>query len=191
MSDTERDIRHPDHLAELIEAHVEHDHLAAIFPDREHATDAVEELRGLGLGSEHLGLAVLGDESIVFEHDEDRDLARDTVVGASVGVSVGAIAGLGLAAVAVPGIGLVGLGGMFALAGVSALWAGTVGAYLGAAVGEDGWTAHADLGYTALRPGEVLVVVCSHGRADVIREVMTRHGGRPHEVDPRHPEPAD
>lgn len=189
MTSTEHHIRHPDHLAELIAAHTEHDHLAAIFADREHATEAVDELRGLGLGSEHLGIAVHGDESIVFEHDEDRDLARDTAVGATVGMSIGAIAGFGLAALAVPGIGLIGLGGMFALAGVSALWAGTVGAYLGAAVGEDGWSAHADLGYTALQPGEVLVVVCTHGRTDVIHEIMERHGGRPHAIDPRHPVP--
>jgi argininosuccinate synthase len=29
-----------------------------------------------GSGSEHLGIAVHGDDSVVFEHDEDRDLAR-------------------------------------------------------------------------------------------------------------------
>lgn len=189
MTNTGAPIRHPDFLADIIEAHRGHDHLVAIFPDHEHAADAVDELRGLGLGSEHLGVAAHGDASIAFEHDEDADLAHDTVVGASVGASIGAIAGIGLAALAVPGIGLVGLGGMFALAGASTLWGGTVGAYLGAAAGEEGWSAHADLSYTALEPGEVLVVVCSHDRADTIHDVLTRHGGRPHEIDP-HAHPA-
>jgi hypothetical protein len=183
-SSTDRPITHVGFTAEELAAHGEHDHLAAIFPDRQLAEDAVDELRRLGLGSEHLGLAVRGDDQIVFEHDEDADLARDTVIGASVGMSVGAIAGFGLAALAVPGIGLVGLGGILALTGVSALWGGTVGAYLGAAAGEDGWSAHADLGYTALQPGEVFVVVCSHGHADAARDALARHGGRPHEIGP-------
>ena len=167
-------------------AHAEHDHIAAVFADRDHATQAVDGLRSLGLGSEHLGVAIHGDESIVFEHDEDDELLRDTETGAAAGISIGAIAGLGLAALAVPGVGLIGVGGMFALAGASALWGGLVGAYLGAAVGEDGWTAHEDLSYTALEHGEVLLVVCSHGHADAVRDVMEQHAGRLQSIPPTH-----
>ena len=165
-----------------IAAHREHDHVAAVFPGRAEAQAAIEELRALGLGSEHLGVALRTGDQIVFEHDEDAELIRDTAAGAAAGVSVGAIAGLGLAALAIPGVGVIGVGGMFALAGASALWGGVVGAQLGAAVGEDGWTAHADLEYTALGPDDVLVVVCSHGHADAVRDVVERHGGRWHEV---------
>jgi hypothetical protein len=171
---------------EDIAAHAEHDHIAAVFADRQHATEAVDGLRSLGLGSEHLGVAIHGDESIVFEHDEDDELLRDTGTGAVAGVSIGAIAGLSLAGLAVPGIGLIGVGGMFALAGASALWGGLVGAYLGAAVGEDGWTAHEDLSYTALEHGEVLLVVCSHGHADAVRDVMEQHAGRLQSIPPTH-----
>jgi hypothetical protein len=165
-------------------AHEEHDHIAAIFPDRQTATEAVDELRSLGLGSDHLGIAVHSDDVAVFEHDEDEELVRDTETGALIGVPIGAVAGLALAALAVPGIGLIGVGGMFAIAGASALWGGLVGAYVGATVGDEGWAAHADLSYTALEPGEVLVVVCSHGHADTVRGVLVRHAGRVHEVDP-------
>lgn len=171
---------------EDIAAHAEHDHIAAVFPDRATATAAIEHLRSLGLGSEHLGVAVHGADAVVFEHDEDRELVRDTEVGALVGAPVGAIAGLALAGLAVPGIGLVGVGGMFALAGASALWGGLVGGYLGAAAGDEGWNAHRDLTYTALAPGEVLVVVCSHGHPDAARDVMTQHSGRIHPIDPEH-----
>jgi hypothetical protein len=167
---------------EEVAAHREHDHLAAVFADREHATAAVDELRELHLGSEHLGVAVRADEAVVFEHDEDAELLRDAEVGAASGISIGALAGLGLAALAVPGIGTIGAGGIFALAGASALWGGLLGAYFGAAAGETGWAAHADLGYTALAEDEVLVVVCSHGHPAVIRDVMERHEGRWHLV---------
>jgi hypothetical protein len=170
----------PEDVAE----HRQHDHVAAVFPDRGTAAEAVDELRSLGLGSGHLGIAVRTDDLAVFEHDEDDELLRDTETGALLGVPIGALAGLALAAFAVPGIGLIGVGGMFALAGASALWGGLVGAYLGAAAGDEGWAAHADLSYTALGPGEVLVVVCSHGHADTVREVLERHAGRIHAVDP-------
>ena len=170
----------PDDLA----AHAEHDHIAAVFPDRASATAAIEQLRSLGLGSEHLGVAIHGADPFVFEHDEDRELLRDTEVGAIAGAPIGAIAGLALAGLTVPGIGLIGLGGMFALAGASALWGGLVGGFVGAAAGDEGWNAHRDLTYTALAPGEILVVVCSHGHADAIAEVVEQHSGRIHPVDP-------
>jgi len=169
-----------------IRAHDEHDHLAAVFADRGHAVDAVDELCSLGLGSERLGIAVHGDDVVAFEHDANAELLRDTEVGATAGVPIGAIAGIGLAALAVPGIGVIGVGGMLALAGASALWGGLLGAYLGAAVGGSGWTEHEDIGYTALKQGEVLVVVCSHGHGDVVREIMQRHAGRLHAIEAGH-----
>jgi hypothetical protein len=169
-----------------IAAHAEHDHIAAVFPDRERATAAIDDLRRLGLGSEHLGVAVHGDDSIVFEHDEDAELIRDTETGALVGAPIGAIAGLAVAGLALPGIGLVGLGGMFAFAGASALWGGLIGGYLGAAAGDTTWNVHRDLTYTPIQQGEVLVVICSHGHADAIDDVVERHSGRLHPVDPAH-----
>jgi len=172
----------PDDIA----AHAEHDHIAAVFPDRDTATAAIEHLQSLGLGSEHLGVAIHGDDPVVFEHDEDRELLRDTEVGALAGAPIGAIAGVALAGLTVPGIGLIGLGGMFALAGASALWGGLVGGYVGAAAGDEGWNAHRDLTYTALAPGEVLVVVCSHGHAGAIEDVVEQHSGRIHPIDPEH-----
>ena len=161
-----------------VRAHSEHDHLAAVFADREHAVEAVDDLRSLGLGSEHLGVAVHGADAVAFEHDADTELLRDTELGAVAGIPIGTIAGIGLAALAVPGIGVIGVGGLLALAGASALWGGLLGAYLGVAVGESGWAEHENIGYTALEKGEVLVVVCSHGLADAVRETMQRHAGR-------------
>ena len=167
-------------------AHRGHDHVAAVFPSRDEASAAIDALQALGLGSEHLGVAAHSTDAIVFEHDEDAEWVHDTEVGALIGAPVGAIAGLAVAALAIPGIGLVGLGGMFALAGTSALWGGLIGGYLGAGAGDDTWNTHHDLGYTALQPGEVLVVVCSHGRTDAINEVVAAHSGRLHPIDAAH-----
>lgn len=161
-----------------IRAHDAHDHLAAVFSDRDRAAAAVDELRSLGLGSEHLGVAVRGDDTVAFEHDAEADMVHDAEVGAATGFPIGAIAGIGLATLAVPGIGVVGVGGVLALAGASALWGGLLGAYLGAAAGETGWAEHEAIGYTALHDQEVLVVVCSHGHGDVVTEIMQHHGGR-------------
>ncbi len=92
-------------------------------------------------------------------------------------------AGIGLAALAVPGIAVIGVGGMLALAGASALWGGLLGAYLGVAAGGLAWAEHEDMGFAALDDGEVLVVGCSHGHADAVRDTMQRHGGRHHAIE--------
>jgi hypothetical protein len=53
-----------------------------------------------------------------------------------------------------------------------------MGSYAGAAKGAQGWTEHEKFGYDALEPGEVLVVVCSHGHADAVNDVMQECGAR-------------
>jgi hypothetical protein len=180
-----------------IHAHAKHDHIAAVFPDRAHAEAVVEALRALGLGSEHLGVAVRGTDPIAFEHDEQTDLVHDLEVGAAAGTPIGALAGLALVAVAVPGVavgGVLALGGAFALVAVAvpgvavggvlalggafALAGFLLGSYVGVAAGAEGWTAHEHFEDVALEPGEVMVVVCSHGHGDTVNDVMRRHGGR-------------
>lgn len=171
----------PDDVAALSE----HGHFGAIFADRDHAAAAVEDLRALGLGSEHLGVAVRGGESVVFEHSEDTDLARDTTIGAASGAKLGAVAGITLAALAIPGFGLLGVGGTLAIGGAPTTWGALIGAYTGAAAGEAGCETHHGLSYTALRDGEALVVVCSHGHAGAVRDALQRHAGELHPIDAR------
>ena len=163
--------------------HHGHDHVAAVFADRDHAVAAVDELRSLGLGSEHLGIAVHGDDNVAFEHDATAELLHDAEHGAAVGAPIAAIAGIGLVALAVPGIGPITVGGMLAVTGASAMWGGVLGAFLGASAGASGWIEHEDIGYTALEEGEVLVVVCGHEHADAVREIMRRHDGRLHTIE--------
>lgn len=163
---------------EEFDTHLDHDHIAAVFSDRSSAEDAVAALRAHGLGSEHLGVAVHDDNPVDFEHDAESEMAHDTKVGVAAGAPVGAIAGFIIAAIASTGFGVIGVGGVLALSGASALWGGMLGGYLGASTGEVSWEEHEDFGYVALEPGEVLVVVCSHGQPDVVRQLMESNGGR-------------
>lgn len=52
-----------------------------------------------------------------------------------------------------------------------------LGSYIGIGVGDRAAIEHEDIELTALKPGEVLVVVCSHGHADAVRDAMQRHQG--------------
>ena len=160
------------------DAHLDHDHVAAVFANRRSAEDAVATLRAQGFGSEHLGIAVHDDNRVDFEHDAESEMIHDTEVGVAAGVPVGALAGFIIAAIASTGFGVIGVGGVLALSGASALWGGLLGGYLGTAAGDVAWEEHQDFGYVALEPGEVLVVVCSHGRRDEVRELMMSSGGR-------------
>jgi hypothetical protein len=163
---------------EDIEAHPEHDHIAAVFTDRAHGEAAVLELLELGLGSEHLGVAIRADTSAVFEHDEEAELARDVEAGMATGVPTGFLAGMALAALAVPGIGVLGTAGLFAIGAASGFGGAMLGGFLGIAAADRAMTEHEELAHIPLAPGEVLIAVCSHGQPDAVRAVMQRHGGR-------------
>jgi hypothetical protein len=160
------------------DAHLSHDHIAAVFADRASAERAVEGLGAVGLGSEHLGVVVHDDNPVDFEHDADTEMLHDAKVGIEAGAPLGALAGLGVAALAATGVGVIGIGGILALAGASALWGAMLGGFIGTTVGSVGWDEHADFGYLALEPGEVLLVVCSHDQPEVVRGVLTDTGGR-------------
>ncbi|MEY2960012.1 MAG: hypothetical protein RLZZ01_2580, partial [Actinomycetota bacterium] len=67
--------------------HERHDHIGAVFAERASAEAAVEALRAIGLGSEHLGIAVR-DDDITFAHDADAELLADTGRGAVTGGSI-------------------------------------------------------------------------------------------------------
>ncbi len=161
-----------------LDPHLAHDHIAAVFHDRDAAESAVEALRKQGFGSEHLGVAVHDENPVDFEHDTDSEILHDAAVGVATGAPLGAIAGLAIGVLAATGVGAIGVGGVLALSAASALWGGMLGGYLGTGVGEVGWEEHEQFGFVALEPGEVLIVVCSHGEPDAVRSLMTESGGR-------------
>jgi hypothetical protein len=161
-----------------LRAHQEHDHVAAVFPSRDAAEAAVGELRGLGLGSDRLGVAVHGADHVAFERDAEAEVGYDAEVGAGAGAVVGFQAGLALVAVAVPGVGTVGVGGLLALGVATGFGGAMLGGYAGVAAGDRAFSVHEQLADAALQPDEVLVAVCSHGHPDAVENAMRRHHGR-------------
>lgn len=160
-----------------IAAHRGHDHLVAVFPDRAAAEAAVDELRQLGLGSDHLGVAVHGPSQLAFEHDSEVDVGHDIELGAGAGAVTGALASFALFGVLVPVVGPVGVGGLLAVGAASGFGGAMLGGYIGVAAEDRALTAHECIARTRLQPDEVLVAVCSHGHPGEVRGVLQRHGG--------------
>jgi hypothetical protein len=161
-----------------LRAHARHDHIAAVFADRETAEGAVADLRQLGLGSDRLGLAIREGADRAFERDAETDVLHDTEAGMAAGAVLGYLAGLSIAAVAlVPG-GVIGLGGILALGVPGGLGGAMIGGFLGEAVAERSFGEREELLDVPLEPGQVLVAACSHGHADAVMEVLQRHGGQ-------------
>ena len=158
--------------------HGDHDHVAAVFKSRMSAEAAIEDLREVGLGSDHLGVAIGHDDRAVFERDEEADLAHDVEKGVGAGAALGLLGGMLLFSVAVPGIGALGAGGIVALGAASGFGGAMLGGYFGIAADMATLEEHDQLRHTQLAPGEVLVVACGHHHRDLVQAAFQRHGGR-------------
>lgn len=180
---TADDVRMAEMLHERVELPTEvcdaptHDHIAAVFPDRGAAEAAVEQLSEMGLGSDHLGVAVRGPEQTVFERNEEAVMARRAGSGLAAGGTLGFLGGMALTAIAIPGLAPIGIGGLFAIGAASGFGSAMLGGYLGIASADRGFHAHREIRSTPLDPDEVLVAVLSHGQRDEIESVMRDHGG--------------
>lgn len=153
--------------------------LGAIFDDRTIAEAAVEDLRRSGLADEHLGVAVHGTDTYVFEEDVEAETAHGLERGIAIGSPIGAIAGMTVLALVVPGVGTLGLAGILAAGGVTgALAGGFWGAYLGLKAEEHITEEQWDWERTPLQPGQVMVVADQHGHPDEVQRILEHHGGR-------------
>jgi hypothetical protein len=151
----------------------------AIFEDRAIAEVAVEDLRRSGLADEHLGVAVHGSDTYVFEEDVEAETAHGMERGIAIGAPIGAIAGMTALALVVPGVGTIDVAGILAAGGVTgALAGGFWGAYLGIKAEEHVMEEEWDWERTPLQPGQVMVIVDQHGHPDDVKRILERHGGR-------------
>src|SRR5437868_12697052 len=159
--------------------------VVGLFDTRDRAQTAIEQLRSMGLDSNHI--------SVVMKSREDtQDLAEDTgvaggaVTGAVGGGVLGGLAGLlvGIGALAIPGIGPVVAGGWLATtlvgAGIGAAAGGLVGALVDAGVPEE----EARMYQTGVERGGVLVAVqAPQEQESVVRDILNRSGARDIEGD--------
>lgn len=158
---------------------------SAIFDSHAEAERAVSELRTLGVNDSDLSViahhggtttTTSGDGEITDEHH--RSILRGILGGGALG------AGLGVAALAIPGVGPLAAAGAIAASAVPE--AVGIGAALGAIGGSlnEVLTKHGvskeDAGYynDRLKDGAVLVTVADAGLdAQRVREVLYRNGG--------------
>lgn len=164
--------------AEERAAHDDHDHIGAIFANRHSAEAAIDDLREIGLGSEHLGTAIRNRDRVVFEHDEAEDFLHDVEAGTGTGTVIGLIGGMLIFSLALPGIGTLGAGGILALGAATGIGGAMLGGYAGVAAASRDLDEHQRLSHTPLAPDEVLVVACSHDHPKLVENALQRHGGQ-------------
>ncbi len=153
-------------------------HIGAVFADHAAAEAAVVDLRKRGMADNHLGIAMRQPDGYVFEEDVEADIAHGIEKGIAVGAPVGAVAGIAMLALAIPGVGILGVGGILAAGGLTGALAGTfLGALLGLASEEHVLDEEWDWERIPLQPGQVLVVVADHGHPDEMLDVLQQHGG--------------
>lgn len=162
--------------------------ISAVFDDRSEAETAIRELRSAGVDTDRL--SVIGrDEGLTTVSDgsgqvTDDDAGSDAVKGALGGAGIGAI--LGVAALAIPGVGPLAAAGAIAssaIPGAAAIGAGA-GALAGGLTGflKDHGVNDEDASYyeSRINEGGVFVSIdASNGDipTDQVREILTRNGG--------------
>lgn len=157
-----------------------------VFKERQSAEKAISDLKDKGVDTESISIVYSGDEEAkaVQETAEDAEEAKDTAEGAAAGGVIGAIAGITLAAIVIPGLGGLIAGGPLAAAmGVGSAAAATaagattgaaIGGLVGALVGMGAKKEEAESYAEAVRQGNVLIAVTTDMTG--IDDVFKSHG---------------
>lgn len=158
--------------------------VAALFSAPAQAQQAVHELKQAGFNGEDIGLALRdrdGQGSLRVETGAQAaaDIGQDAASGGLLGGLIGLL--VGSAALAIPGIGPVVAGGIFAsILGSTAVGAGlgVVGGGIIGALVHLGLTEHeAHYFASGFHEGGVLVTVHPQGRAQEAAAILSRLGG--------------
>ncbi len=114
----------------------------------------------------------------MFETDADAEVTHALEQGIAIGAPIGAVAGMTIMALTVPGVGILGVGGILAAGGITGAFAGSVlGGTVALSAEGDALDEEWDWERIPLQPGHVLVVIAGHGHPDEVRDVLQRHGG--------------
>jgi len=162
--------------------------ISAVFDNRSEAEAAVSELRSAGVDTGKVSLIGRDEDRTTLSDGTgevtDDDAGSDAAGGALAGAGIGAV--LGIAALAIPGVGpLVAAGAIAgsAIPGAAAIGAG-VGAVAGGLTGllKDHGVSDDDANYYEgrIKDGGIFVSVdASDGEVkdEQVREILMRHGG--------------
>jgi len=153
--------------------------LAAVFPDRDKAQRAVNELRQAGFRDDQIGMMARDDRTGegITVIDKDTKVPEGAAVGAAAGAGAGLLWALGIVAGVVPPLGPVIAGGVLAsvvlsTAGVAAV-GGLVGALVGAGIPEE----EAHHYQQEIQAGRYLITVKADERHDEAAAILQRCGG--------------
>ena len=162
--------------------------ISAVFDTRSEAEAAVRELRGAGIDTGRLSVIGRDEDRMTLSDGTgqviDDDAAGDAAGGALAGAGIGAI--LGVAALAIPGVGPLAAAGAIAssaIPGAAAIGAG-VGAVAGGLTGflKDHGVSDDDAAYYEGRINEGGIFVSADiedggSEAEKAREILLRNGG--------------
>ncbi len=148
--------------------------VVGVFEDRQHADQAVADLKKAGFRDDQIGVAMRHDEgttdAAAGEHDTHAE--SGAVTGALAGLGLGALAGLGVLSGIIPVIGPAIAGGTLGIilsnAAAGAAVAGLAGALIGLGVPEE----EAKYYHDELEAGRTIVTVQADGRADEAMAIM-------------------
>jgi hypothetical protein len=163
--------------------------IVAVFDDRTHAENAVDELYRSGFRPEQVGFAVRDPAPAVEAPplDPGTKEGEGAVTGAVAGGALGGLVGAALAAGFIPGVGPVIAGGLLlgALGGAvsGAAGGGILGTLIGLNVPEDR-ARHFEQHFHS---GRTLVTVRADDRRDEAVAVLRRHGGHDGTLPPAPP----
>lgn len=151
-----------------------------VFSSREGAEAAISELRAAGFRDADIGIAVPEPGRYIVEESRETEELKGVSEGIAVGAPAGAIAGMALMTLAVPGAGAaIGVAGALFVGGVGGgLWGTFMGAIGGftAKVKLDDYPDHEC--EIPLAGADVLVVVNAGDRASEARDLMQKHGAK-------------
>src|SRR4051812_34479243 len=118
--------------------------VVGVFEDRNHADQAVSELRRAGFRDDQIGVAMRhaeGTDAASTTDADSSDSASGAVTGALTGLGLGALAGLGVLAGVIPVVGPAIAGGTLGVilsnAAAGAAVAGLAGALIGYGIPEE------------------------------------------------------
>ncbi len=151
----------------------------AVFSSKADAEAALNELRSMGFGHDDLGVIVPDPAHFHLIDESGKETWHGLYGGTIAGIPIGALAGMAMTALIIPGLGVLGVGGALLVGGVGgAMW----GAYLGSITGIAAEIMHVDdierRYQIPLQKDEILVVVLANETAPEVCAVLERHNAR-------------
>ena len=157
-----------------------HTTAVGVFEDRQHAQQAVNELRRAGFREDQIGVAVRDGQSVEGAkdvHGKGSKAAVGAATGVAAGAGIGALWGIGIIAGLLPAIGPAIAGGTLATilssAAAGAAAAGLAGALIGLGIPEE----EAKYYESEFQSGRTIVTVRAEDRYDEAVRILQRYHG--------------